>query len=316
MSATKLRILTWHVHGNYMYYLSHVPHDFYLATLPGDQPGHAGKVGDLPWPDNVHEIALGAVRDHEFDCVLYQSRDAWLDDRVHALTHAQRRLPAIFLEHDPPQEHPVSTRHFVQDANTLLVHVTAFNALMWDNGITPHRVVEHGVKVPDNVKWRGDLARGVVVVNNLARRGRRLGADVFETLRERVPLDLYGMNAEESGGIGEMPNTRLAAACAPYRFFFHPARYTSLGLALIEAMMIGMPIVGLATTELATVIRSGDNGWVDTRLDSIEWAMRTLLYDPGQAAQWGEAARATAMERFNIRRFVSDWEAVFAEVAG
>ena len=50
----RLRILTWHVHGNYLYYLSQVPHDFYLVTRPPDAsgrvpPGYAGKVGALPW---------------------------------------------------------------------------------------------------------------------------------------------------------------------------------------------------------------------------------------------------------------------------
>ncbi len=53
----RLRILTWHVHGNYLYYLTQAPHDFFLVTRPGHPPGSAGKVGALPWGDNVHEVA-------------------------------------------------------------------------------------------------------------------------------------------------------------------------------------------------------------------------------------------------------------------
>ena len=34
----RLRILTWHVHGNYLYYLTQVPHDFYLVTSPRIRP--------------------------------------------------------------------------------------------------------------------------------------------------------------------------------------------------------------------------------------------------------------------------------------
>jgi len=49
----------------------------------------------------------------------------------------------------------------------------------------------------------------------------------------------------------------LMEAEAEYRFFFNPVRYTSLPLAVCEAMTIGMPIVGLATTELVSVIRNG-----------------------------------------------------------
>ncbi len=59
------------------------------------------------------------------------------------------------------------------------------------------------------------------------------------------------MGAEEAGGLGEVRHVELAAFAARYRFFFNPIRYTSLGLAVIEAMMVGMPIVALATTEMS-----------------------------------------------------------------
>ncbi|MBY4896081.1 glycosyltransferase family 4 protein [Cupriavidus sp. AU9028] len=303
----RLRILTWHVHGNYLYYLSQIPHDLYLVTKPGHPPGYAGAVGALPWGANVHEVPYDEVPNTEFDCVLYQHQRHWDSDRLELLTETQRRLPTIFLEHDPPQQHPTATVHPVQDPNVLLVHVTPFNALMWDSGVTPSRVIEHGVLVDPNVRYSGELERGICVVNNLQRRGRRLGADVFAQMRDQLPLDLVGMAAEEAGGLGEVPNPELAAFCARYRFFFNPIRYTSLGLAVVEAMAIGMPIVGLATTEMSSVIRNECNGYVDTRPERLVDVMRQLLADPGLAMRWGQRARATAMERFGIERFVDDW---------
>ncbi len=312
--GARLRILTWHVHGNYLYYLSHLPHDFHLVTRPGHPPGYAGKVGALPWGDNVHEVDIAQVATEEFDCVLYQSRRHWDKDRIDVLSEAQRRLPTIVLEHDPPQQDPVDTRHWMQDKDALLVHVTAFNALMWDNGDANVRVIEHGVVVPPEVRYTGEHRCGIMVVNHLERRGRRLGADLFERARRRVPLDLVGMEAEVSGGLGEVSNPELPAFMARYRFFFHPVRWTSLGLALIEAMAIGMPIVGLASTELSTVIESGRNGYIDTNLELLVSAMEELLADPAQAKAWGDAARRTAEERFSIDRFVADWNDTLAMV--
>jgi hypothetical protein len=310
---SRLRILTWHVHGNYLYYVSQVPHDFYLVTRPGHPPGYAGRVGALPWGDNVHEVPYDAVPRTAFDCVLYQSRHHYEHDRVELLSPAQRALPSIYLEHDPPQQHPTDTRHWVRTSDTLLVHVTPFNAQMWDSGTTPTAVIEHGVQLPCPARYCGDLPKGVTAVNNLYRRGRRLGPDVFDYVRERVPLDLFGMgNAEH--GLGEVPNPELASRCAHYRFFFNPIRYTSLGLAVIEAMMIGMPVIGLATTELATVIRSGVNGYVDTRPELLVRTMRQLLNDRRLAAEWGDAARRTARQRFGIERFCNDWLDAFASV--
>src|SRR5690606_38804477 len=117
------------------------------------------------------------------------------------------------------------------DPNVLLVHVTHFNALMWDAGRTPTRVVEHGVMVPEQSRYTGEIERGIVVVNDLARRGRRLGLDVFQRASDRVPLDLAGMGSAPLGGLGDLPLQQLHAQLGRYRFFFNPIRYTSLGLA-------------------------------------------------------------------------------------
>jgi glycosyltransferase involved in cell wall biosynthesis len=232
------------------------------------------------------------------------------------LTDAQLRLPALYLEHDPPLGHPTNTVHPVTDPAVSIVHVTHYNALMWDTGRVPARVIEHGVRVPEGARYTGELARGVVVINHLARRGRRLGADVFEQWRERVPLDLFGMDAERSGGLEELPYARLLATIGCYRFYAHPVRYTSLALALCEAMTIGLPVIGLATTELPRVIQESGGGYVDTELARLVDVSQRLLRDPGEAAALGRAARAYARERFGIERFVADWNAAFADAIG
>lgn len=124
------------------------------------------------------------------------------------------------------------------------------------------------------------------------------------------------MCAAELGGLGEVKFDRLHAVMARYRLFFHPARYTSLGLAVCEAMMIGLPIVGLATTELVTVVENGFSGWISTDVDRLIEQMAALLADPAEAARLGRNARRVARERFGIERFVRDWEDAFATVMG
>ena len=312
----RLRILTWHVHGNYLWYLSHVPHDIFLPVKPGRPPGYGGRGATFTWPDNVHEVAAEDVPDLDLDCVLTQSTENWLRDREEILSPAQMALPTLHVEHDPPRDSPTDTRHPIDDADVLLVHVTAFNDLMWDSGRTPTRVIEHGVVVPEGVRYTGELDRGIVVVNGLRRRGRRLGADIFERCRREIPLDLVGMHADESGGLGEVPPPELAAFIARYRFFFHPIRYTSLGLAACEAMMLGMPVVALATTEISTVVENGVSGWIDTDVDRLVDHMKRLLSDADEARRLGEGARRTALERFSIDRFVADWDDALQLVAG
>jgi hypothetical protein len=317
-----MKILTWHIHGSYLYYLvQNRQHEFYLPVKPGRPEGYGGRAGDFPRPGNVFDVPADEVRSRKFDVVLFQSRKNYDVDQYEILSGAQRDLPRIYLEHDPPrhapQDAPTNTRHAVaDDPNVLLVHVTHFNDLMWDNGGTPRQVIDHGVIVPEHLRWTGELERGMVVVNGLKKRGRRLGLDVFENVHEQVPLDLAGMESAELGGLGNIPLHKLWEMETKYRFFFNPIRYTSLGLAVCEAMMLGLPIVGLATTEMVTAVKNGVNGYVDTNVAALVDHMQRLLEDPAEAAELSKGARHIARERFGIERFVRDWDAALRFVAG
>jgi glycosyltransferase involved in cell wall biosynthesis len=98
---------------------------------------------------------------------------------------------------------------------------------------------------------------------------------------------------------------------AQYRFLFSPIRYTSLPLAVVEAMTIGLPVVALATTELPTVIENGVTGFVSCNLDTLIGHMRLLLDDVDLARRLGENARTEALRRFGLSRFIEDWNRTF-----
>jgi glycosyltransferase involved in cell wall biosynthesis len=131
-----------------------------------------------------------------------------------------------------------------------------------------------------------------------------------------VALDLVGMRSEELGGLGEIGHAELPRFLARYRFFFNPIRYTSLGLAVCEAMMLGLPLVALATTEIPTVVENGVSGFVDTSPARLVERMRDLIADRGLAEQVGRAGQRVARERCGIERFARDWDRLLAEVAG
>jgi glycosyltransferase involved in cell wall biosynthesis len=80
-------------------------------------------------------------------------------------------------------------------------------------------------------------------------------------------------------------------------------------------MMIGLPVIAFATTEMATVVDNGKTGYVDTSLDRLVARMQELLAAPAEARRLGLAARDYARERFGIGRFVADWNEAFAAVA-
>jgi glycosyltransferase involved in cell wall biosynthesis len=204
--------------------------------------------------------------------------------------------------------HPLAGR-----ADIPIVHVTHFNELFWDCGAAPTRVIEHGVVDPGE-RYTGELGRGAVVVNEPVRRARVTGTDLLPRLGRRMPLDVFGMGAEELGGVGDLAQDRLHDEMARRRVYVHPVRWTSLGLSLIEAMHLGMPVVALATTEVAEAVPP-DAGVVSTRVDVLDAALGTLADDADAARRMGAAARDAALRRFGLQRFLDDWNALLEEVA-
>jgi glycosyltransferase involved in cell wall biosynthesis len=310
----RLKIFTWHVHGTYLYYLSQGEYDIYIPISEKKEEGYYGRGQTFPFGANVIEVPAAHVRNMHFDCILFQTKRNFLKDQFDILSEEQRELPSVFIQHDPPWEDPTDAEHVMNRTNGILVHVTNFNKLMWKNVCPRMKVIEHGVMVPA-VGFGGQKKRGVVVINHLHHRGRKLGADIFNEVKKRVPLDLVGMGTAEYGGLGEILHPRLPEFISQYRFFFNPIRYTSLGLAVCEAMMLGMPVVTLATTEYVTVIEDGKSGFIHTDVDYLVEKMLVLLESRTLATALGIEARKTAVKRFDIARFVKEWTETFYEAA-
>lgn len=309
----RLKILTWHIHGSYLNSLARIEHDWYLPVMPERGPRYGGRGPTFDLPDYVREVPAERVRDLELDLLIYQHPQNLSDDQA-ILSPAQRRLPAIYLEHNTPKPDPYASQHPVDDPNILLVHVTHYNRLMWDNGRSPTTVIEHSVALHPEARYTGARAEGVCVVNGMQGRPRIAGYDIFLAARERVPLTAAGMGSEAVGGLGDIPYRELHRRVGGYRFLFSPMRYTSLPLAVVEAMTMGMPVVALATTELPSVIADGQNGFVSCDPERLIGAMGALLEDRELARRIGAAARETASARFGLDRFIRDWNAAFQAV--
>jgi glycosyltransferase involved in cell wall biosynthesis len=78
-------------------------------------------------------------------------------------------------------------------------------------------------------------------------------------------------------------------------------------------MMAGVPVVALATTEMPTVLRNGETGFIDTSVPRLVDAMKALIADRELARRIGAAGREVALERFGLERFAREWDVVLRE---
>lgn len=313
-TATK-RILFWHIHGSYATSLLAGKHTYYLPLLPDRGPDGRGRARTWDWPENAIEVTPAEARELDVDLAIVQ-RPHELASLVESWIGRApgRDVPTIYLEHDTPQGRIDAMRHPAADRSDLtIVHVTHFNDLFWDCGTTATRVIEHGIVDP-GYRYTGELARAAVAINEARRRGRVTGTDLLARFERAMPIDLFGIDAGALGGYDDPPQAQLHAEMPRRRAYLHPMRWTSLGLALIEAMHLGMPIVALATTESVEAVPP-DCGTISTDIERLQFALRRYRDDPLRARADGLRARAFARERYGIERFLDAWDALIAEVA-
>ncbi|MDT4995933.1 MAG: hypothetical protein QOD45_1, partial [Pseudonocardiales bacterium] len=164
-----------------------------------------------------------------------------------------------------------------------------------------------------------------VVVNEPTRRGRMVGTDLVQRYARELRIDVFGMTGTAGTGgtadtgipgttaLGDLPQAVMHGELARRRVYLHPVRWTSLGLSLVEAMQLGMPVVALATTAVTEAVPS-QAGVVSSDPAVVRAALEHFLDDPEAAQLAGKAARAYALERFGLDRFLADWDQLITGV--
>ncbi|MGE5243222.1 MAG: N-acetyl-alpha-D-glucosaminyl L-malate synthase BshA [Betaproteobacteria bacterium] len=191
-------------------------------------------------------------------------------------------------------------------------------------------------RVPDPA-LRSRLTTGgrhavVVHVSNF-RPVKRVGAvvDVFRRIAWTVPATLVMIGdgpdraalerrvaAEGLAGsvrfVGEQHD--LVKWLSSADLFLLPSAQESFGLAALEAMACGVPVVASAVGGLPEVIEDDVTGYLCAPDAFDQMAARgvDVLTDPGRAQRIGAAAAASVAERFCADRIVPRYEAFYEEV--
>jgi glycosyltransferase involved in cell wall biosynthesis len=308
-----VRILLWHVHGSWTTSFVQGAHTYLVPVLPGRGPDGLGRAATWDWPSSVEEVTPDQAATTDIDVVVLQ-RPTELAGLAEKWTGRRpgRDVPAVYLEHNTPDQPVDAMRHpAAEHPDITVVHVTHFNQLFWDTGRAATTVIEHGVVDPGH-RYQGTIPHAAVVINDPVSRGRVTGTDLLAAFRAAAPCDLFGMRSEPLGG-QDLPQDQLHEAMATRRVYLHPNRWTSLGLSLIEAMHLGMPIVALDATAIKEAVPD-DAGIVSTRMSTLQSGLRRLTRHRDEAAAMGGRARQVALERFGLKRFLDDWDRLLERV--
>src|SRR6266511_3327520 len=199
----------------------------------------------------------------------------------------------------------------------------AARSLVSDYGVDPARVrvVGAGPNVaPQSAAERGRHPRDgeapviLFVGRNFAPKGGPDLVDAFRLVRRahpRAELWIVSQAApsplpEGATFVGPLGPDALAGLFSRASVFALPTLREAFGLAFLEAMAFGLPVVGSRIEAVPEIVVDGETGLLvpPRRPEALADALAALLADPARARRMGEAGRARVTERFGWERTV------------
>jgi N-acetyl-alpha-D-glucosaminyl L-malate synthase BshA len=155
--------------------------------------------------------------------------------------------------------------------------------------------------------------------------------DVFKLIRAGMPakLLLVGEGPEISTArervaqnhlnddvlfLGNQENVENLLAVGD--LFLLPSEHESFGLAALEALACGVPVIGTSHTGIPELVDHGKSGYVLGLGDTETMAIRAieLLSDSRMQQQFSKYARESVVERFERKKIIKQYEAFYQEV--
>lgn len=94
------------------------------------------------------------------------------------------------------------------------------------------------------------------------------------------------------------------------------SRYEGIPRALMESMVLGIPVIATDVPGSRTLIRSGENGILVTHNDApqLAVAIRYLIENPGTAGQLAARGRQTVLKKYDEYQVAARVEEIYRQI--
>ena len=164
--------------------------------------------------------------------------------------------------------------------------------------------------------WDGEWYRALTVGIEIPTRWEK-GFTQLRDVQKLTKVDVIGRDNEglaPESLLGSLDAVSLALRYRKSRVYFNPG--CVIGISVAEAMMTGMPIVTFPPINLKSLLSNQAECFVVETVDEAAYRIDQLNHDFGLSCVMGKKARMRAMEHFNLKRFISEWNLLFYSITG
>jgi glycosyltransferase involved in cell wall biosynthesis len=341
----KLNILTYRWHVPHQYELYKLGHDFSLVRDLGTSFTGTWELRHRPLPDNARFISRASIRESDFDLAIVHFDEnvlswencngiigeewgaafRWFMENV--------KLPKIAICHGTPQFYgqynpaydtsdplqviePARQRLVDYLGDTLVICNSHQAQREW--GFRRSRVIWHGfdpTEFPPATHERGILSPlGPLVFSRPHYRGYFLYKKVFadfprefapSTLSVPDPCPLYHGNQ-----FARWKYRNYVDEIRRYSVYFNPTQRSPMPRARAEPMMCGVATVSAKNHDVDMFIQNGVNGFYSDDAGELREQLLFLSNNSVAAKSVGTAGRRTAIDLFNVDRYLADWRSL------
>ncbi len=281
----------------------------------------------------------GGLSKHAYDAVLFNSQSLCLFVRGY-----MRRVPSVIVTDVTPHQYDLmgAFYHHPQPGDSALarykhrVNVDVYRSarlivpwshwtkgsLMDDYGVPEEKIVvippgvdvERWAPPPAELRGKHPLPGILFVGGDFERKGGSLLLDWFLT-RGRGRCELHLVTRTPPARAEEMPglhvythlnanDPQLMQLYAESEMFVLPTLADCFGVALIEAMATGLPVVTTSVGGIPDIIEEGQQGFLiqPNDADALAGRMEQLLTDASLRRDMGVRARARVLTHFDAAR--------------
>lgn len=304
----KLNILTFCTHERYEQNLCRTGHNFYSIKHGKTWNTDFGKI-----PENYEESDV-APWHVNFDLILCHTSC----ERISLAKQLQNLFNVPILRHthvlpDIRFDVPSQVKSFNAipvDHNSFISNYSMSQWGNYKNNTTS--VIEHGVDVDFWDAGENPERDNVLlsVVNQWPDRDWCCGWNLWkETVGFQSPDPMPIRVLGDSPGLSK-PADSIEALRHAYKsssVFLNTSIHSPVPTVLMEAMASGCAVVSTNNCMIPEIIQHGENGLLADTADELRSSCQYLLDNPSKARELGEAAKKTMQDKFNLQRFVDDW---------